>query len=188
MWSPMIMLGTKLTINGESAATLGWNKLGRGRSLIATDRRAVPAQRAIPAAGRNRSGNPSKIQSVDQRMHLECGVRFFQLRTCRRTRPGQLWTNSGSQWTFSISFNPRGNSATTEDQRFVAYGCRPQPKFSHLHPGRHTLHALLGARTGRGSRSLHALDVEGHLHLAGLLELQRDQQLVALLDRALSSS
>ena len=32
----------------------------------------------------------SKVQSVDQRMRLECGVRFRQLRTCRRTRPGQL--------------------------------------------------------------------------------------------------
>ena len=33
---------------------------------------------------------PSKVQSVDQRMRLECGVGFRQLRTCRRTRPGQL--------------------------------------------------------------------------------------------------
>ena len=32
----------------------------------------------------------SKVQSVDQRMRLECGVCFRQLRTCRRTRPGQL--------------------------------------------------------------------------------------------------
>ena len=32
----------------------------------------------------------SKVQSVDQRMRLECGVGFRQLRTCRRTRPGQL--------------------------------------------------------------------------------------------------
>ena len=30
----------------------------------------------------------SKVQSVDQRMRLECGVGFRQLRTCRRTRPG----------------------------------------------------------------------------------------------------
>jgi hypothetical protein len=33
----------------------------------------------------------SKVQSVDQRMRLECGVGFHQLRTCRRTRPGELW-------------------------------------------------------------------------------------------------
>ena len=32
----------------------------------------------------------SKVQSVDQRMRLEGGVGFRQLRTCRRTRPGQL--------------------------------------------------------------------------------------------------
>jgi hypothetical protein len=32
----------------------------------------------------------SKVQSVDQRMRLECGVGFRQLRTCRRIRPGQL--------------------------------------------------------------------------------------------------
>jgi len=36
----------------------------------------------------------SKVQSVDQRMRLECGVGFRQLRTCRRTRPGQLWAIS----------------------------------------------------------------------------------------------
>ena len=33
-------------------------------------------------------GSLSKVQSVDQRMRLECGVGFRQLRTCRRTRPG----------------------------------------------------------------------------------------------------
>ena len=32
----------------------------------------------------------SKVQWVDQRMRLECGVGFRQLRTRRRTRPGQL--------------------------------------------------------------------------------------------------
>jgi hypothetical protein len=41
----------------------------------------------------------SKVQSVDQRMRLECGVGFRQLRTCRRTRPGQLCANNGSQRT-----------------------------------------------------------------------------------------
>jgi hypothetical protein len=35
----------------------------------------------------------SKIQSVDQRMRLECNVGFRQLRTCVRTRPGQLCAN-----------------------------------------------------------------------------------------------
>ena len=37
----------------------------------------------------------SKVQSVDQRMRPECGVGFRQLRTCRRTRPGQLCATSG---------------------------------------------------------------------------------------------
>ena len=37
----------------------------------------------------------SKVR-VDQRMRLECGVGFRQLRTCRRTRPGQLWANTRS--------------------------------------------------------------------------------------------
>jgi len=32
----------------------------------------------------------SKVQLVDQRMRLECGVGFRQLRTWRGTRPGQL--------------------------------------------------------------------------------------------------
>ena len=32
----------------------------------------------------------SKVQSVDQRTSLGCGVGFRQLRTCRRIRPGQL--------------------------------------------------------------------------------------------------
>ena len=37
----------------------------------------------------------SKVQSVDQRnAPLECGVGFRQLRTCRRTRPGQPCANS----------------------------------------------------------------------------------------------
>jgi hypothetical protein len=43
-------------------------------------------------------GNLSKVQSVDQRMHLERGVGFRQLRTCRRRRPGQLWARTGKQW------------------------------------------------------------------------------------------
>jgi hypothetical protein len=36
-------------------------------------------------------GGLSKVQSVDQRTRLECGVGFRQLRKCRRTCPGQLW-------------------------------------------------------------------------------------------------
>jgi hypothetical protein len=55
-----------------------------------------PGGGGYPGQGRaaNRTGlrtaGLSKVQSVDQRMRLECGVGFRQLRTCRRTRPGQL--------------------------------------------------------------------------------------------------
>jgi hypothetical protein len=58
----------------------------------------------------------SKVQSVDQRMRLECGVGFRQLRTCRRTRPGQLCATSGceqSQQTnslYSITSSARASS------------------------------------------------------------------------------
>ena len=45
-------------------------------------------------APRSRTVRPirvlSKVQSVDPRMRLECSAGFRQLRTCRRTRPGQL--------------------------------------------------------------------------------------------------
>jgi hypothetical protein len=37
----------------------------------------------------------SKVLLVDQRMRLECGGGFRQLRTCSRKRPGQLWAKSG---------------------------------------------------------------------------------------------
>jgi hypothetical protein len=37
----------------------------------------------------------SKVQSVDQRMRLECGVGFRQLRTCRRIRPRQVCARLG---------------------------------------------------------------------------------------------
>jgi len=32
----------------------------------------------------------ARFSRLNQRMRLECGVGFRQLRTCRRTRPGQL--------------------------------------------------------------------------------------------------
>jgi hypothetical protein len=50
--------------------------------------KAVFAPNACLSAGRL-----SKVQSVDQQMRLECGVGFRQLRTCRRTCPGQLCAN-----------------------------------------------------------------------------------------------
>ena len=45
----------------------------------------------------------SKVQSVDQRMRLEFGVGFRQLRTCRRPLPGQLCANKGID---SITIRP----------------------------------------------------------------------------------
>ena len=41
---------------------------------------------------------PSKVQSVDHRMRLECGVCFRQLGTCRRIRPGQLCAANRRRW------------------------------------------------------------------------------------------
>ena len=38
----------------------------------------------------NSSVDLSKVQSVDQRKRLECGVGFCHPRTCRRTRSGRL--------------------------------------------------------------------------------------------------
>jgi hypothetical protein len=49
----------------------------------------------------------SKVQSVDMWMRLGCGCRFRQPRTCRRTRPGQLWANAGSG-NASVSMASRG--------------------------------------------------------------------------------
>jgi hypothetical protein len=42
-----------------------------------------------PAPSQASAGGLSKVQSVDLRMRMRCGG-FRQLRTCRRTRPGQL--------------------------------------------------------------------------------------------------
>ena len=58
--------------------------------------RSIPGWRvrASPRAMLQSHRLLSKVQSVDQRMRLECGVGFRQLRTCRRTRPGQLCAKS----------------------------------------------------------------------------------------------
>jgi hypothetical protein len=53
-----------------------------------------PASEAVRRE-REEEWQQSKVQSVDQRMRLECDVGFRQLRTCRRTRPGQLCATSG---------------------------------------------------------------------------------------------
>jgi len=45
--------------------------------------------RQHPAGSRVLDQFAKRGSVVDQRMRLECGVGFRQLRTCRRTRPGQ---------------------------------------------------------------------------------------------------
>ena len=52
----------------------------------------------------------SKVQSVDQRMRLECGVGFRQLRTCRRTRPGQLRATCCREQMQRYPMKPAGRS------------------------------------------------------------------------------
>ncbi len=51
---------------------------------------AVLVRQVLGAIAQFEKATLSKVQSVDQRMRLECGVGFRQLRTCRRIRPGQL--------------------------------------------------------------------------------------------------
>jgi hypothetical protein len=70
--------------------------------------------RPRPSRGRNRTSSTpptlSKVPSVDQRMRLECGVRFRQLRTRRRTRPGQLRAISGHPYAGSIASMARSQA------------------------------------------------------------------------------
>ena len=59
---------------------------GHGRTILrAATRPACRVTRRYPRL--------SKVQSVDQRMRLACGVGFRRLRTCRRTRPGRYVPN-----------------------------------------------------------------------------------------------
>src|ERR1700751_6025913 len=52
----------------------------------------------------------SKVQWAVQRMCRECGVGFRQLRTCRRTRPGQLCAITG-KIAYSIASSARASTA-----------------------------------------------------------------------------
>jgi hypothetical protein len=45
-------------------------------------------QGVLSGFGGLNAGRLRKVQSVDQRMRLEGGVGFRELRTCRRTHPG----------------------------------------------------------------------------------------------------
>ena len=62
---------------------------GQTRTFLLGGRTSASAEPRDRGAAQ-RAGGGGKVQSVDQRMRLECGVGFRQLRTCRRTRPGQL--------------------------------------------------------------------------------------------------
>jgi hypothetical protein len=76
--------------------------LATTRKLAARSR---PTQLAAASSGKASGGAAvalSKVQSVDQRMRLECVVGFRQLRTCRRTRPGQLCARTGLADSFVI--------------------------------------------------------------------------------------
>ena len=74
-----------------------------GDSAWATYAKARAKVRAAHEAEEQRT--PKQGSAVDQRGALECGVGFRQLRTCRRTRPGQL----------CAMFRPyaRGNASTS---------------------------------------------------------------------------
>jgi hypothetical protein len=89
------------------AATSEGNIQGNARKAVERVWRGGRARQR----GRQRLGGAavalSKVQSVDERMRLECGVGFRQLRTCRRIRPGQLCANTGTSRSLK-SFAPRG--------------------------------------------------------------------------------
>ena len=77
-----------------------------------THRLEVPDLRRDGSAGERYSAY--KVQSVDQRMRLECGVGFRQLRTCRRTRPGsyvpQPLMHRSKHHPYSITSSARASS------------------------------------------------------------------------------
>jgi len=59
-----------------------------------------------------------KVQSVAQRMRLECGLGFRQLRTCHRTRPGWLWA------TDSCTAAKQQNYEAQRRQQLITVVCR----------------------------------------------------------------
>ena len=71
------------------------NANGQITGTVSTDSNGQRTFRG--GSGRIRCPRLSKVQSVDRRMRLECGVGFRQLRTCRRIRPGQLCANTGRE-------------------------------------------------------------------------------------------
>jgi hypothetical protein len=97
------------------AGTPVWDLLLRAKHLfVAALLRVAPGATATacPAA------TLSKIQSVDQRMR---GVGFRQLRTCRRTRPGQLWAQM-----------------RTFQRRYCSYAVQPRSSITFSSAGRIT--------------------------------------------------
>ena len=84
-----------------------------GSSLAAADP-ARGGHPALPHWLQTRAERLSKVQSVDQRMRLECGVGFHQLRTYRRARPGQLCANCCRE---QLHQNPRQQDRITAESR-----------------------------------------------------------------------
>ena len=64
----------------------------------------------------------SKVQSVDQRMRLECGVGFRQLQTCGRTRPGQLSAKTGREQMQQHAVRGRQGYSITSSARARSVG------------------------------------------------------------------
>ena len=81
-----------------------------------------------------------KVQSVDQRMRLECGVGFRQLRTCRRTRPGELCATRrhmqrSKTAVYSITSSARASSVggTVRPSMLRGLGIDDQLELGRLH-------------------------------------------------------
>jgi hypothetical protein len=99
----------------------------------------------------------SKVQSVDQRMRLECGVGFRQLRMCRRTRPGQLCATNGSRPTGATTWGVK------KDLGANALEHTKTPGVHQWHDSRQLEAGVLEERAIFRIRALHPPDVDQHL-------------------------
>ena len=84
-----------------TSAAWGWRascRSGRMRPIAAGRRRRGSSRRTRRArrcaGSARRSGAKARFSRLTNGCALECGVGFRQLRTCRRTRPGQLCARS----------------------------------------------------------------------------------------------
>ena len=83
------------------------------REIELAQRRANEIAYAIERTRAKGRHDLSKVQSVDQRMRLECAVGFSQLRTCRRTRPGSYVPRTRHRVTGCRRVRREGRSAAT---------------------------------------------------------------------------